>query len=238
MKEKQLASQLGFFKSLKETILKTLEKLESGKISPAQFFPVAQSLYDSYDRERIHSIRSMDFVYIDRPKSLFSEEEWYGTLHRILLECDKAIAGLESEISPLSGTQVVQLEELRRQLEEMLVGMENVYEKNMNEAIKECENGNFLGSSLISSRVIAYIFDQILGERIEDKVRTLKGKGVVEEKGEIFAEFVMKADKKARNYLSHNLSALPDCGEALELLGICSRLLKVLVEYKKTGALI
>jgi len=229
MEEKQLASHLGFFKSLKENILRTQEKLDSGKIRSPQFIQIAQSLYDGYDQGRIYL---NDLVYIDKPKSSVSEE-WYGTLCRIQLECDKAIAGLESEISPLSRTQVVQLEELKKELREMLVEMEYAYERNMLEAIKECESGYFLGSALISSRVIDYILDQISGREIKDKIKTLKERGIVREKGRITAEFIMKADKKARNYLSHNLGAFPDCGEALELLGICSRLLKLFKNYRE-----
>ena len=229
MEEKQLASHLGFFKGLKEIILRAQEKLDSGKISPRQFIQIAQSLYDSYDRGRVYLT---DLEYIDKPKISVSEE-WYGTLCRIQLECDKAIPGLELEISPLSRIQVVQLEELRKELREMLVEMEDAYERNMIEAIKECENGYFLGSALISSRVIDYIFDQISGGGIKDKIKTLKERGIVREKGGISAEFIMKADKKARNYLSHNLGAFPDCGEALELLGICSRLLKLFKNYRE-----
>lgn len=229
MEEKQLASHLGFFKSLKENILRTQEKLDSGKIRSPQFIQIAQSLYNGYDQGRIYLT---DLVYIDKPKSSVPEE-WYGTLCRIQLECDKVIAGLESEISPLSRTQVVQLEELRKELREMLVEMEDAYERNMIEAIKECENGYFLGSALISSRVIDYILDQISGREIEDKIKTLKERRIVREKGRISAEFIMKADKKARNYLSHNLGAFPDCGEALELLGICSRLLKLFKNYRE-----
>ena len=209
--------------------MRTQEKLDSGKIRSPQFIQIAQSLYDSYDRGRIYLT---DLEYIEKPKSSVSEE-WYGTLCRIHLECDKAIPGLELEISPLSRTQVVQLEELRKELKEMLVEMEDAYERNMIEAIKECENGYFLGSALISSRVIDYIFAQISGRGIKDKIETLKERRIVREKGGITAEFIMKADKKARNYLSHNLEAFPDCGEALEVLGICSRLLKLFKNYRE-----
>jgi hypothetical protein len=42
----------------------------------------------------------------------------------------------------------------------------------------------------------------------------------------------MKADKKARNYFSHNIKAFPDGSEALELLTICVRILKLLKNYR------
>ena len=79
------------------------------------------------------------------------------------------------------------------------------------------------------------ILEQFRGNNITEKIQDLKSKGFVTEKGEIPNDYILKADKKARNYYSHDLNALPDVGEAIELLGICFRLLKLLLKYRKAS---
>lgn len=51
--------------------------------------------------------------------------------------------------------------------------------KNLSEAITEAEQGHFLASAMISSRVIRYIVDNIPGERDEDKVEYLVESGAI-----------------------------------------------------------
>ena len=53
------------------------------------------------------------------------------------------------------------------------------------------------------------------------------------EKGEVPPEYVLKADRKARNYFSHDITAYPDRSEASELIIICKRLLELLKAFKQ-----
>ena len=118
-------------------------------------------------------------------------------------------------------------------VEKSLPELPEEYGKNVEEAIREFEKGAFLGSALISGRIIQYVFDQIPGREIKEKIKALEDKGLVEEKGEVPPEYVLKAYRKARNYFSHDITAYPDRSEALELIIICKRLLELLKAFKQ-----
>jgi hypothetical protein len=118
-------------------------------------------------------------------------------------------------------------------VEKSLPELPEEYGKNVEEAIREFEKGAFLGSALISGRIIQYVFDQIPGREIKEKIKALEDKGLVEEKGEVPPEYVLKACRKARNYFSHDITVYPDRSEALELIIICKRLLELLKAFKQ-----
>ena len=145
------------------------------------------------------------------------------------------MGALETIISSLSPEEILNLKLLNQEVEEILKDLPDKlayeFEKNLKEAIKEIEKGHFLGSALISSRLIVYILDQFPGENFKEKINSLREKGLIQEKGEISQEYVMKADKKARNYFSHNIKAFPDSSESLEILAISVRMLKLFKEY-------
>lgn len=234
MEETQLIAKLGFLKSLREGILHALEKFSNEK----QFISIAKRLCEEYNREysdvnELLGFRlSFGLQYIHYPSD-GAPNDWYSTLCVLLPQVDKGIEGLQSKISPLSGRETLELKTLKEEMQKLFVNWleAKIYVKNVKEAIKEAEEGYFLGSALVSSRVISYVFDQISGKTIQEKIETLKNKGLVEEKGEVPPEYIMKADKKARNYFSHDINAFPDGSETIELLIICKRLLELLKSY-------
>jgi len=172
------------------------------------------------------------FIPIPPPKNL---EGCIEELSQIKISCEEIIGILESQISPLPKNKFLELHALKKELEGIANQVEKKYFKNIEEAIKECEQGSFLGSVLISSRIVINILEQFRGNNITEKIQDLKSKGLVTEKGEISNDYILKADKKARNYYSHDLNALPSGSEAIELLGICFRLLKLLLKYRKAS---
>jgi hypothetical protein len=110
--------------------------------------------------------------------------------------------------------------------------------RNIREALGEYEQGHFLASALISSRVITYVFEKIPRPRetqmlkdqmrkedqrarpssAELKVRTLIERGIVDEGRREEQESFLKFSKEARNILSHQAHIFPDATEALMLI--------------------
>ncbi|MEW6675410.1 MAG: hypothetical protein AB1348_05325 [Nitrospirota bacterium] len=239
MKESQVVAQLQFLESLKKAISLILENflktqkhwekgmlIKSGKKLWEQYFNVYSKINELLEFSPYEGLQP-----IINPSS-DSWEDWYATLLALLPQIDKGIGGLQSKISPLSSNEALELRALKEEIQEVLQEMPEEYDKNIRRAIEEIEKGYFLGSALISARVINYVLDQIKGGKIEEKIETLRKAGLIEEKGEIPSEYVLKADRKARHYFSHDIKALPDCNEALELLTICVRVLKLLKNYQ------
>jgi len=236
--EAKLIGELEFFKSLKKQI-ENLLKEESDVFGDFRFNQIAGELIKKFNQATLlfNSLMGLDefegVKYVSLSENESDTNKYRAKLHTLIPECDKAIGILNSQLTALSGTQAMELRKLREDLKETLSKLPDIYEKNMEEAIKACEKGYFLSSALISSRIITFVLDQIPGKEIKDKIKNLKNKGLVTEKGEMTTETIMKADKKARNYFSHDLKAFPDSSEALELLGSCGRLLKLLEKYEE-----
>ncbi|MGQ9788594.1 MAG: hypothetical protein ACUVQM_04755, partial [Candidatus Hadarchaeaceae archaeon] len=74
----------------------------------------------------------------------------------------------------------------------------------MNEEINEYEKGRNLASTLISGRVIVYALDQIEGKSEEEKIKFLQDRGIIQRDRKDMREFIIKAARKARHFLSHD----------------------------------
>ena len=146
---------------------------------------------------------------------------------------------MESITTPLSKEELDKLTSLRKELEKLSEILPDInYERNLNEAIDEYEKGDFLASALITSRVIIYALGQIPGKSDEEKVKFLREKGIIEKERKDVHESIIKANRKARNFFSHDIRVFPTPSEALSLLsdaiGILGIVAKVLKEEKKS----
>ncbi len=119
------------------------------------------------------------------------------------------------------------------------MNLSTLVEKNITEAINNFENGNFLGCSLITSRVITYVINKFPTEYIPDKKVFIK-KGSAEKKIEflIVNNIINKEEKdqklrtikyvkRARDFLIHDLNVSPDASDSMTLLGDCIDILKI-----------
>jgi len=234
-KKEECRARLYFYEKLKDKAEKILNRYK--KIYPSRnVIPSTapdelkllkeelESILEIYNRERNNTEKLLG---ISIPLICRSREVY--TLNKIVLECEKIIGFLKSKVSPLPQEQEIKLESLRKELLSLQL-LDEAYERNIEEAIKECEEGHFLASAMISSRIIQCILDKIKGKNIEEKNKFLKEIGIIEKdnKGEITTEFIQKAAKKSRNYFTHNINAFASCSDAIELLGICIKLLKVM----------
>jgi hypothetical protein len=156
----------------------------------------------------------------------------------ILAQIDLAIVGCstimsicESLIKPkIPQESLDKLNQLRvevEKIEDYLPADKQFLTKNIAEAIKEYEQGHFLASALIASRVIMYVYEQIPSESdskptssdmTEQKVETLIKKGIIDKKRRDEKANFIKASKMARNTLSHQIDTFPPIDEALSLV--------------------
>ena len=117
----------------------------------------------------------------------------------------------------------------------MSIGTPEVVSKNFKETIKEYESGHFLASAFITSRVIRYILDKIEGETDDEKIRSLISRGVIQKNRKDIHTSIIKASRRSRNYLSHDIGIFPDSSDSLSLLGDSISLLKYYISYVKIG---
>jgi len=222
--EPEVAGVLSQFKSIKkhasllrQFIIRMDLADDEGLKSLVEEFKDAKAHFERIRYERkigIISLRS-----IEMPRDMWvSEQE--ALLREIDIECDKAIGVLESIATPLSKEELKKLTPIREELEELSEVLPDInYERNLEEAIKEYEKGDYLASALISGRVIIYALNQIPKKSDEEKVRFLREKGIIEKGRKDVHESIIKASRRARNFFSHDIKVFPTPSEALSLLG-------------------
>lgn len=201
-------------------------------------FQQVKGLIQEYGDARENFDRIKDALKLKTDLHLIVEYEissrWSAILLSIEIQCEKAIGTLESITIPLPKEDLDQLSSLREELKELSVKLPNVYfEKNADEAIKEYEQRHFLASALISGRVLIYALDQISGKSIEEKIETLQKRGIIDKERKDLQEAVTKADKKARNFFSHDIKVTPSSSDALSLLGDTLKMLKYITEISQ-----
>jgi hypothetical protein len=235
-----------------QEVLSSLKGIETAKltVTPEGLIPIAvkrgeitavenevireaQMLLDEYGKS------SPDvYEFIKRPLKTFPTPYGLGvakgTLRQMSIECEDVVGVLKSLVTPISPRDVDRLDQLRREIEDVTIDIN--YMRNLGEAIKEYENGHFLASTLITSRVIVYTLDQIEGGTDEEKIKFLQGKNVIPNDRKDVKEFIIKAGKKARNFFSHDMRIFAEPSDALGLLGDSVKLLGILSKLQSISA--
>lgn len=191
----------------------------------------AKMLLEQY-RKSSSEVRDILGTSLTSFSSPSNPAEARGVLRQIETECDRVIGGLESKLSPVSSKEMDKLNNYRSEIDDLTSDLEPRFLKNINSAIDVFEKGHYLASALISSRVIVYLIDKIPGDDDEGKAEFLKDKEIVERKDE--KSFVMKANRRARNFFSHDIKTFPDSSDALSLLGDSVTLLKIYIDLQNT----
>jgi hypothetical protein len=109
---------------------------------------------------------------------------------------------------------------------------------NIRMAIVEYEQGHFLASALIASRIIVYVYENIPSEeaqkdRFEQKLQTLIKKGVIDKDRKDEQKLFLRAAVHARNYLSHDIKIFPQVEEALSLISSAVTFCKYFITLRK-----
>lgn len=267
MNEQEQLALLGKCRSIKNNTLSVLDNIEK------YYSAYVESVYDrekdplqpsflSSDTERTihshleymkHEVNGIVSTFVDvvnkvkelgidirPPQEKISIE---GLCRKMIIDCDSVITMLEHTLSPLSIKQRNLLETLQKDINELCKALDPNFEMNLNKAIKNLNDGDSLGSSLITARILDYMLSQlaskkdVLGNNITDKMKTLVDNNIIDSDLEIVTNLIIKAQKKVRNALDHTISYLPDASEALSLLGDCVSVMKIYtkaINYKKS----
>jgi uncharacterized protein YutE (UPF0331/DUF86 family) len=224
-------------KEVKELMLKLLEDVTDATLPKKMYIieSVGRMLKDYNDlRNQILHVLGDPKLYNMIP--YVSEDIGYSFL-TISSVIDSAIRGcsiIMSACKPLMKPKIPaesldRLNQLRVEVEKIESDLQEERRflvVNIGKAIQEYEQGHFLASALISSRVITYVFEQIPtyeGEqRSSDlaklKVETLVRRGIIDEDRKDEQESFLRASKQARNLLSHKAYIFPEIEEALALI--------------------
>jgi hypothetical protein len=195
----------------------------SMKIITERLHNVTKSLVNSFNdsiKKDADSLKDME-LYTIESKGLIT------SLNELIIECNVIIGSLKGEISGLSSNQLDKLGHLKNEISDVCKNLDINFEKNLNKSIELSEKGHFLGSALITSRVVDYILNKIKGENINQKIKTLIDSGAIKKDDDKTKEQIIKANKKSRNYLNHRIDTFAEPSDALSLLGDCVTLLKI-----------
>ncbi len=173
-------------------------------------------------------------INIDQVKTTMTPENQKALLRGLGMGCAKAIGTLENLVFTLPKDELDKLTALKTELEKLSEALQDInYERNLKEAIDEYEKGDFLASALISSRVIIYALDQIPGKDVNENVKFLQDEGIIEKGRKDVREFIIKANKKARNFFAHRIKIFPEASDAISLLGDAIAILKIISKLEE-----
>lgn len=142
---------------------------------------------------------------------------------KILSFLREGVALPEQTINKLSSI-TKELEEIKDELPS------NVY-INLKESKDEFERGGFLGSSLVSGKIIRVCLDKITGRDINQKIENLKKLDLVRDKDGV--DSLIKANHYGRNLTSHDLDIFPTSSEAISFLGEAIKIAKLSANSEK-----
>jgi hypothetical protein len=146
---------------------------------------------------------------------------------------------MRPNIPPASIDRLNQLMNEVEKIEKNLPAEEIVTADNLRTAIKEYEQGHFLASALVASRVIRYVYEKIPSEgtskdQSQQKLQTLVKMGMIEKDREDEQRFFLRAAVRARDYLSHNVKIFPQVEDALFLIGAAVTFCKYLITLSRS----
>jgi hypothetical protein len=252
-------------KELKEALKKVREQLSNGRTDEASRYVYRLvRLLEDYNslRSRLLSLDdlsnlyshvpdiSTNFLYIQtfrgpEPKLFLSPEEIDMALSEVARAergCNIIISVCEDLMKPnIPPAAIDRLNQLMAEVEKIEKDLpaEEIYlADNIKMAIVEYEQGHFLASALIASRIIVYVYENIPSEeaqkdRFEQKLQTLIKKGVIDKDRKDEQKLFLRAAVHARNYLSHDIKIFPQVEEALSLISSAVTFCKYFITLRK-----
>jgi len=167
---------------------------------------------------------TLDQIRVNR--TIF-DSDYY--LLRLIFGTSEILSFLKEGII-LSETTQNKLDSITAELEEIKEILPNGCYTNLTEARIAFERGCFLGSSLISGRVVNSCLNQLVGKDINEKIELLKKYDLIREKDG--KDFVIKANHFARNLASHELKIIPASSEAISYLGDAIKIAQLISDYQ------
>ena len=152
-----------------------------------------------------------------------------GKILELLFGASNALSFLREGVV-LSETTQNKLDSLREELESLKSSLKEEVYTNLKEANESFERGCFLGSSLISGRIIWNCLDCIKGKDINEKIDSLIDNELISEKGG--RDSILKSNHFGRNLTSHDLKIMPSSSEAISFLGDAIKIAKISRDYE------
>ena len=153
-------------------------------------------------------------------------------MRQLIIECERIAYALEEDISALSSLEQKKQEELREEVAELCKNLDPNIEENLNESLIELDSGHFLGSAMITSRVIDYVLSQLKirdKEEIKDLIKSTNDK--IDKK--TLKEQTEKISRLSRNLYTHRIDRFASkFSQAQSLLSDCLFLLEMLKQYE------
>ena len=154
-----------------------------------------------------------------------------GLLQQLSVECATAIGYLETLSSPIPTADKDRLESLRHEITSLEAFNGHLF-THVSGAISEYEEAHYLASALLAGKSVIYAWEQFPGEASEEKASKLFQAKLIKE--DLKGQF-LRAEKKARNYFTHDISAIPQPQEALALVADACNLSMILMRLKSSG---
>jgi len=152
-------------------------------------------------------------------------------LDKLSIECAAAIGFLETLRSPIPTADKDRLKSLRDQIASLEAFNENLF-RHVSYAISEYEKAHYLASALLAGKCVIFAWEQFPGKDREEKVSNLVQSKLLEEK---LREQYLKAEKSARNYFTHDISAIPQPQDALALVAQACNLSMTLMTLQNSS---
>jgi len=167
-------------------------------------------------------------------KKKFNSYKPRSILRLIIIEGEKVIGILSDLKYPLTSEEGDKLFHIKNELSKVCENIDINFEKNLNHSLKEAENGHFLASVLITSRVIDFIYHVIPGNELEEKIDFLSKNKIITTDDKELKQQIIKAIRLTRDFLNHRIDTFAEPSDALSLLGDCIKILKIYEKMKKT----
>ncbi|MGA2626117.1 MAG: hypothetical protein ABSF63_03530 [Candidatus Bathyarchaeia archaeon] len=199
-------------------------------VDPYQLSVQTKALVDSYEtgRNMFASVSTDMFpAYLQHTPG----GQQVGLLQQLSVECAAAVGFLETLSSPISTSDKDKLESLRHGITSLETFNGNLF-THVSGAISEYEEAHYLASALLAGKSVIYAWEQFPGKGSEEKVSKLLQEKLLKEG---LKEQFLRAEKKARNYFTHDISAIPQPQEALALVADACNLSMTLVKLKGSG---
>jgi hypothetical protein len=197
-------------------------------VDPYRLNTQTRALIDSYETSRNMFQTVTTDVLLSYLQYDSSGRNNIGLLQQLLVECATAVGFLETLSIPISPSDKDKLESLRGEIASLEAFDRDLF-THVDAAISEYENAHYLAATLLAGKSVVYALEQLPGKTSEDKVgRLLQAKLLKDDLKDQF----LRAEKKARNYFTHDISAIPQPQEALALVAGACNLSLVLMRYK------
>jgi hypothetical protein len=226
--EAKVNSLIKRFTEIKLQVSQVLSTATS--VEPYQLSVQTKALVDSYETGR-NMFANVSTDIFPTYLQYTPGGQQVGLLQQLSVECAAAIGFLETLSSPIPTVDRDRLESLRHEITSLEVFNTHLF-THVSGAISEYEQAHYLASALLAGKSVIYAMEQIPGKTSEEKVSKLLESKLLKKD---LKEHFLRAEKKARNYFTHDISAIPQPQEALAFVADACNLSMILMRLMSSG---